>query len=141
MLSGSMEQELTCFFSTVCYGFLISACYHPLVFLRSLITHKKAVTDAEDILFLMAAGFYFFLVVYDTNDGILRWYTFAGAGLGGLAYVHTLCIPVEAVRKWLLQKLGKTFTMKEKYRSKGQVSVNESCSPEHRQNRKKKKWS
>ena len=141
MLSGSMEQELTCFFSMMCYGFVTAACYHPLVFLRSLIRHKRAVTDAEDILFLMAAGVSFFLVVYERNDGILRWYTFAGAGLGCFAYVRTLCVPLEAVRKWLLQKSGKTFTMKEKYCSEGQVSVNEGSSPEHRKKRKKKKWS
>lgn len=131
-----MKAELGYFFAMVLYGFLGAACYHPLVFLRTVIRHTKAVTDAEDILFLMAAGFFFFLTAYTKNDGILRWYAFFGAGLGAVLYVRSFCVPLEAVRKWLLQKCGKTYKIKAKLR-KGQVSADES-NPEHRKKRKKK---
>lgn len=136
-----MEQELACFFAMLWFGFFASVCYHLLVFLRSLFAHARAVVDAEDILFLIGTGFAFFLVVYERNDGILRWYTFAGAGLGCLIYRHTLCIPLENVRKWLLQKCRKTYKIKKKYGSKGQVSVDEGSSPEYKEKRKKKKRS
>ena len=135
-----MQGELAYFLAMTGYGFFVSACYHPLVFMRSVIRHARAVTDAEDILFLAAAGVLFFLVVYEKNDGILRWYAFFGAGLGCYFYVHTLCVPLEAARKWLLQKFGKTYKIGAKKR-KGQVSVDEGSSPKHEKKNKKKKRS
>ena len=86
----------------------------------------------------MAAGVLFFLVVYRMNYGILRWYAFAGAGIGSILYVKTAARPLECVRKWLLQKRKKTFKIKEKFRSKGRVPLDESSSPEHKKKRKKK---
>lgn len=141
MFSESIQQELAYFFAMVLYGFLASACYHPLVLFRSMVGHARAVVDAEDILFLMAAGFAFFLTAYERNDGILRWYAFLGAGLGCYGYLHTICVPVEAARKWLLQKFKKPVRIKKKNCSKGQVSVDEGSSPEHKKKREKKKRS
>ena len=116
-------------------------CYHILLFFRAVVRHGTAVTDAEDILFLVAAGFGFFLTVYKNNDGILRWYTFAGAGLGCLAYVRTMGASLESVRKRLLQKHRKTVKMKPKFFSKGKEPVDEGNTPKHRKKEKKKKRS
>ena len=60
-----------------------------LLFLRAVVFHPVYAVDAEDILFFLAAGFFFFLTSYEKNDGILRWYAFAGAGIGSLAYART----------------------------------------------------
>ena len=90
-------------------------------------------------MFFAAAGFAFFLVAYSKNYGILRWYAFAGAGIGCLAYVRTLGDSLEGVRKWLLQKYPKAVRMKKKSNRKGQVPVDEGNSPE--QKKKKEKWS
>lgn len=139
MLSESMQGELTCFLGMVLYGFLVAACYHPLVFFRTFVRHSRAVTDAEDILFLSAAGVLFFLAVFYQNDGILRWYTFFGAGAGCFFYVHTLCVPLEHLRKFL-QKKKKAYKIKAKNK-KGRVSVDEESNPEHRKKDKKKKRS
>ena len=98
-------------------------------------------TDAEDILFLAAAGFCFFLTVYEKNDGILRWYTFAGAGLGCLAYVRTMGASLEPARKRLLQKHRKTVKMRAKSSSKGKVPPDEGITPEHGKKEKEKKRS
>jgi hypothetical protein len=106
-----------------------------------VVRHGTAVADAEDILFLAAAGFGFFLTVYKNNDGILRWYTFAGAGLGCLAYVRTMGASLESVRKRLLQKHRKTVKMKPKFFSKGKEPVDEGNTPKHRKKEKKKKRS
>ena len=96
-----MAAELEYFFAMLLYGVLVSACYHLVLFVRAVIVHAVAVVDAEDILFMLAAGFFFFLVSYEKNYGILRWYAFAGAGLGCLIYIKTLARPLEPVRKWL----------------------------------------
>lgn len=139
MVSAEMTKELLCFSAMVFYGVVAAFCYHLLLYFRAMFQHRTAVTDAEDILFLSAAGFCFFLTVYEKNDGILRWYTFAGAALGCLAYVRTLGASLEAVRKRLLQKRRKTVKIKAKFSSKGQVPVDEGSNPKHRKKAKKKK--
>lgn len=141
MLRPEMVAELSYFCAMVCYGVVVSFCYHLLLFFRAIVRHRMPFTDAEDILFLMAAGVCFFLTAYERNDGILRWYAFAGAGLGGIAYVRTVGVALEHVRKWLLQSSRKTVRIKTKFSSKGQVSVDETSNPEHRKKRKKKKRS
>ncbi len=141
MLSAEITKELVCFAAMVCYGVVTALCYHILLFFRAFLKHRMAVMDAEDILFLAVAGFCFFLTVYDNNDGILRWYTFAGAGLGCLAYVRTMGASLEPVRKRLLQKHRKTVKIKAKFFSKGQVPVDEGTTPKHGKKEKKKKRS
>ena len=138
MLSAEMTAELGYFYAMLLYGFFLSVCYHGLVFVRTVLRHSTVFTDAEDILFFVFAGLGFFRIAFEKNYGILRWYAFAGAGLGGLLYVKTLCISLERVRKWILQKFKKTYTIK-KSQSKGQVSINERSGPEHKEKRKKKK--
>lgn len=141
MFSPEMVAELEYFFAMVFYGVVAAMCYHVLLFVRAVLPHGVASVDAEDILFLMAAGFFFFLTAYKKNDGILRWYAFAGAGVGCMAYVRTLGNSLEGVRKWLLQKCRKTVKIKRKSEKEGQVNPDESSSPEHRKKRKKKKRS
>ena len=141
MLSEEITKEVLCFAAMVFYGVVAAFCYHVLLFFRAIIKHRTVVTDAEDILFLAAAGFGFFLMVYEKNDGILRWYTFAGAVLGCLAYLRTLGAYLESVRKRLLQKYRKTVKIKTKFSSKGKVPVDEGNTPKHRKKEKKKKWS
>lgn len=136
-----MTAELEYFFAMLAYGMGMAVCYHILMLLRALIWHPTFVTDAEDVLFLMGAGALFFLVAYEKNFGILRWYAFVGAGTGCLVYFRILGKPLELVRKWLLQKHGKAFKIKPKFSRKGQVSVDESSSPEHGKKRKKKERS
>lgn len=130
-------MDPVCFAAMVSYGVIAAFCYHVLLFFRAVVKHRIAVTDAEDILFLAAAGFLFFLVVYQKNDGILRWYTFAGAGFGCLAYVRTVGAFLEPARKRLLQKHRKTVKMKAKIRSKGKVPCHGESTPERRKKKKR----
>ena len=141
MLNAAMAAELNYFCAMVFYGVLVSFCYHLLLFFRAVVRHTVPFVDAEDILFLMFAGVCFFLTAYKKNDGILRWYAFAGAGLGILAYVRTMGASLESVRKWLLQNFRKTVRIKAKFSSKRQVPADAESNPEHRKKREKKKRS
>ncbi len=146
MLSESMQAELKYAFAMILYGFLLSFCYHMLLFFRIIFYHRKEVVDAEDILFLSTAGFFFFLVAYEKNYGILRWYAFVGFFIGIYFYVNSFGKVLEVVRKLLLKKLGKPFKMNitsqvwksQKRNKKGQVSESESCDSKRKS--KKKKW-
>lgn len=153
MLSPEMLAELEYFAAMILYGFFASLCYHILLLFRAFAAHREAVQDAEDILFFALAGFLFFYVVYLKNDGILRWYAYAGCGLGCFAYIKILSGILEIIRKWLLQKRRKIAKMRKKSKGqnvvfceekghsksrwhqkkrngKGQVSVGEKSSPE-----------
>ena len=149
MLSESMIAELDYVLAMLFYGVCVAGCYHFLLYMRAFFAHARVMVDAEDILFCMAAAVAFFLTAYEKNNGILRWYAFVGAGVGGWLYLQTICVPLETVRKWLLQKRKKTATIKKKrngnekeqlrkFKSKGQVSVDESSSPEHKSKKKKR---
>ena len=111
-LSESIRAELDYVFAMILYGSFVSFCYHIVIFVRTLFYHVREVVDAQDILFLSGAGFFFFFVVYKKNDGILRWYAFASFLLGIYLYVNSLAKILEFVRKRLLQKLGKPFKIK-----------------------------
>lgn len=132
MLSESMLAELRYFAMMLLYGYLLAVCYHPLVFLRTIFRHSISMVDAEDILYFSVAGVGFFLVAYRMNDGILRWYAFAGCALGAYVYYRTLARPLERVRKWLLQRLGKRFKIRKKRKRKNGADENEgnACEPQ-----------
>ena len=147
MIGEGIRTELSYAGAMILYGCVVSLGYHVLLFFRACIAHAKAVTDAEDILFLMSAGFGFFLVAFEKNNGVLRWYAFAGFVVGIYAYYQLLAPGPERVRKWLLQKKRKTFKIKaaekEKHRSRNkkrkQVLLRDSSSPESEEKGKEKK--
>ena len=140
-LSESIRAELDYVFAMILYGSFVSFCYHIVIFVRTLFYHAREVVDAQDILFLSGAGFFFFFVVYKKNDGILRWYAFASFLLGIYFYVSSFAKILEFVRKRLLQKHRKTVKIKAKFFSKGQVPVDEGTTPQHGKKEKKKKRS
>ena len=112
LLNESMQVELEYVFAMILYGSFVAFCYHIILFFRTLFYHAKEVVDAQDILFLSGVGVCFFFVVYEKNDGILRWYAFVGFLVGIYFYVISLAKILEIIRKWLLQKLGKPFKIK-----------------------------
>ena len=136
-----MMAELSYALASVIYGMAVAACYHPLVFLRTFFYHGRAWVDAEDILFLMGAGVSFFLVTYEKNDGILRWYAFAGAFIGVRLYLRTAAVPLECARKWILQKIRKPYKIRMQAARKGRGSLDEGSGPEYKNKKKKKERS
>lgn len=140
MLSEAMTAELDYVSAMLFHGVLTALCYHGLILFRTIWHHAASVIDAEDILFFLAAGFSFFLVTYEKNDGILRWYAFMGFGLGIYAYSKTLGALLEKGRKWLLQKRKKPFKIKHSKKiKKGKVSEDETSNPTGIRKRKKER--
>ena len=139
-LSEGMQKELEYVLTIILYGVIVSFCYHIILFVRTLFFHTKEFVDAQDILFLSGAGFFFFFVVYEKNNGILRWYAFVGFLLGIYCYINSFGKILEVIRKRLLQKLGKPFKINLilkllKNRENGQVLERGNCG----QKSKKKK--
>lgn len=112
MLSKEMITELAYVTAMVVYGFGTAIGYQVLLYIRVIWRHTVPFLDAEDILFFAAAGIGFFLIAYRMNDGILRWYAFAGCFVGVVLHEKTLGRMSKRARKWLLQKLRKTYKIK-----------------------------
>ena len=131
-----MQIELEYVFAMILYGVVVSFSYHILLFIRTLFFHTKEFVDAQDILFLSGAGFFFFFVMYEKNNGILRWYAFVGFLVGIYCYINSFGKILEVIRKRLLQKLRKPLRIKlisnlwknRKKSKKGQVLECGDCS-------------
>ncbi len=144
-LDKGMQIELEYVFAVILYGVVVSFCYHVILFVRTLFFHSKEFVDAQDILFLSGAGFFFFFVVYEKNNGILRWYAFIGFLLGIYCYINSFGKILEIMRKRLLQKLRKPFKIKlilklwknRKNSEKGQVLECEGCGQKSKKQTKK----
>lgn len=147
-----MQIELEYVFAMILYGVVVSFFYHIILFVRTLFFHSREFVDAQDILFLSGAGFFFFFVVYEKNNGILRWYAFVGFLLGIYCYINSFGKILEVIRKRLLQKLGKPFKINlilklgknRKNSEKGQVLERGGCdqkSKSKKQTKKEEKWS
>lgn len=134
----SMESELCYFFATVLFGIAAACLYHLLMLFRAVFRHGTSLVDAEDILFFGCMGPAFFYVVYCCNDGILRWYAFAGAALGVLLYQKTVASLLEPVRKWLLQKRQKTIKIRKKRKQEDGESEIEGITSQSKPKKRKK---
>jgi spore cortex biosynthesis protein YabQ len=71
-------------------GILIALVYDGFLILRRLLPHNSFFVSLEDLLFWAGCAIGVFLVLYKENNGILRWFAVAGAGLGMFLYKKTL---------------------------------------------------
>ena len=77
-----MEYEMLLFLLSAGMGAVLCLCYEFLAALRSVIPHSKTVVSVEDMIYWTAAGIFIFIVIYRTNQGILRSFLFLGNILG-----------------------------------------------------------
>lgn len=137
MTEAWLRLELAYFASMLLAGWVCAAAYHILLFFRAFLRHGTAWTDAEDILFFSGTGLLIFLVAYQRNDGILRWYTFFGGFLGVWCYCKTVGRWFEPLRKWLLQKQHKHSRIRAKKKRNGETDV-EGCIGKSKSEKRKK---
>lgn len=71
-------------------GVIITLVYDGFLILRRLIKHNMFLVSLEDFIFWIACAVSVFYVLYEENNGILRWFAVVGAGLGMIVYKKTL---------------------------------------------------
>lgn len=85
-MSGQIVSEgqflLSCFIAGVC----ITVVYDGLRISRRVISHNTFWVAVEDLIFWMGAAIFLFYVLYETNNGVIRWFSVAGAGVGMMVY-------------------------------------------------------
>ena len=91
-MSPNITAELYFLFHSFLMGILITVLYDVLRILRKIIPHNILAISLEDFLFWAACSLLIFFVLIRENNGILRWFSVAGAMAGMFLYKKTLSI-------------------------------------------------
>ncbi|MDE6977729.1 MAG: spore cortex biosynthesis protein YabQ, partial [Lachnospiraceae bacterium] len=99
-MSGTIVDEVMFLLDSFFLGAVITCVYDGFLILRRLIKHNMLFISLEDLIFWVVCAIGVFYVLYEENDGILRWFAVVGASLGMLAYKKTLSpLVIRAVSK------------------------------------------
>ena len=77
-------KELSVFLQAVLAGNIIYLAYSVIRVVRRLWRHNLFFVSLEDLIFWIGTGIYLFVRIYQTSDGIIRWYFVIGVLLGGI---------------------------------------------------------
>ncbi len=85
-MSQSIIDEVTFLLHSFLMGILITFVYDGFIIMRRLIRHNLFLISVEDLIFWRACAIGVFYMLYEENNGILRWFAVFGAALGMAAY-------------------------------------------------------
>lgn len=77
-------KELSVFLQAVLAGNIIYLAYSVIRVVRRLWKHNLFFVSLEDLIFWIGTGIYLFVRIYQTSNGIIRWYFVIGVLLGGI---------------------------------------------------------
>lgn len=89
-MSQEIMNEVNFFLYSFAMGVIITFTYDWLLILRRLIKHGNFLISFEDLLFWIACAIGVFYMLYEENNGILRWFAVLGAAIGMFAYRRLL---------------------------------------------------
>lgn len=85
-MSQDIINEVYFLLGSILTGFIITFVYDFFLIARRLIRHNLFFVSLEDFLFWIACAITVFYMLYEENNGILRWFAVFGAALGMLFY-------------------------------------------------------
>lgn len=89
-MSGTIVDEVMFLLDSFFLGAVITCIYDGFLILRRLIRHNMLFISLEDLIFWIVCAIGVFGVLYEENNGTLRWFAVVGAALGMLVYKKTL---------------------------------------------------
>ena len=89
-MSQSIVDEIMFLLDSFFLGAVITCVYDSFLILRRLIRHNMLLISLEDLVFWIACAVSVYYVLYEENNGILRWFAVVGACVGMIAYKKTL---------------------------------------------------
>lgn len=89
-MSQNIIAEAVFLFHSFLLGIVITFVYDGFLILRRLIPHNLLLISLEDMIFWIACAIGVFYMLYEENNGILRWFAVFGATLGMLAYKKSI---------------------------------------------------
>lgn len=79
-----IREEFIVFVMAILAGCIIRLIYRFISCIRQMIKHKKAVIEAEDLIYWVGIAIYLFVQIYYTSDGSIRWYFVLGVVIGAV---------------------------------------------------------
>lgn len=102
-------------FHSFLLGVIVTFAYDGFLILRKLFKHTTFLISLEDLMFWIACALSVFYVLYEENNGMLRWFAVAGAAVGMLIYKKTLSplivLSVTKLFSFLFDIIGRIFKM------------------------------
>lgn len=77
-----IEKELITFVVAVISGASARLIYRCLECIRNIFKHSLLITGMEDVLYWIGIAIYFFVQIYQTSNGSIRWYFVLGVVVG-----------------------------------------------------------
>ena len=78
--------ELKYFKLCIFFGFFLLMTYDVFRILRRLIRHRDFIVTIEDIVYGIFIGIQIFLLNYENNNGVVRFFMFLGLIIGSIIY-------------------------------------------------------
>ncbi len=85
-MGQNIVDEVTFLCHSFLLGVVITFAYDGFLILRRLIKHGMLLVSLEDMIFWIACAIGVFYMLYEENNGILRWFAVFGATLGMIVY-------------------------------------------------------
>lgn len=89
-MSQNIINEVVFLLHSFLLGIAITFIYDGFLILRRLIRHSLFLISVEDMIFWVACAIGVFYMLYEENNGILRWFAVFGATLGMIAYKKSI---------------------------------------------------
>lgn len=99
-VSGTIAQEGNLLLISLAFGMLLMLGYDVLRILRRMVKHGAVIMAVEDSLYWLSCAVGIFAMLYQENDGLLRWFVLAGIALGMLmenSWISPLVIRIAVV--------------------------------------------
>lgn len=104
-MSQNIVNEMTFLLHSFFMGIIITFVYDGFLILRRLIRHSMFLVSLEDMIFWIACAIGVFYMLYEENNGILRWFSVFGAALGMIIYKKSISGLIINIVSAVIEKL------------------------------------
>ena len=119
MKGNKMEQiihaELKYFEICLFYGFFLRMTYDFFCIMRRLIIHRVYIVTIEDVVYGIFIGIKIFLLNYENNNGVVRFFMFLGLIIGSVIYHKifsaTVVLVFSTTIEYFLREISKILTI------------------------------
>lgn len=105
-VSGTIAGEGSLLLISVLFGFALMLVYDIVRIFRHIIRHGTIFMAVEDVLYWLFCAIGIFAMLYQENEGLLRWFVLGGVAIGMLFENHfvspsIVSLFVKVIRIWL----------------------------------------
>lgn len=103
-MSQDILNEVYFLGGSILMGIIITFVYDFILIGRRVIHHKLFFVSVEDFVFWTVCAITVFYMLYEENNGILRWFAVMGAALGMLIYKKIIGIHFVNIMSTIIKK-------------------------------------